>query len=114
MTDYNYRLEKINSEIGELYGYDAVRECQLQDPVQTEIIYHRFVSRSKGIRRTKKCPQGYRRKRRTWKEVRLIKRKGEIYKFTQWHRFQFDQEATEIGVKDGEEFKEKIDIVWGY
>ncbi len=114
MNKLNDRLQNIEDEIRERFGEDAVKECVLEDPVRIEIIYHRFISRSKGIRRTKKCPVGYRRLRHDVKEVRLLKRNGQTTRFTQWHRFQFDQEATEIGCKDGEELKDRIDTVWGY
>ena len=96
MTRVNERIQKIEDEIRERFGDEEVNEFIREDDVRLEIVYHRFVSRSKGIRRTKKCPAGYQRKRGEFKEVRLIKRSGSTRGFTQWHRFQFDQEATEI------------------
>lgn len=107
MTLLNARIQKIEDELKELYGDDAVQELVKEDPVRNEITYHRLVSRSKGIR------NGKRRYRKFIKVVRLLKR-THGYKFTQWHHFQFDQEATEIGVKDGEDLKERIDDIWGY
>jgi hypothetical protein len=87
-------------------------EIDQNDPVVRNITYHRFVSRSKGIR------NGKRRYRRGLKEVHLLSYHGRG--FRQWHRFPFDVYATEIfkeqyPKEDAEEaLKSAITDRWGY
>lgn len=86
---------------------DINREALYFNPVARNITYHRFVSKSKGIRNGKK------RVRQRWKEIRLIKyRIG----FHQWHNFKFDEYCTEIlGPKaETEDLKEEIIKLWGW
>jgi len=114
MTKINPRVQSMEEEVRERLGDDAADEMAEEDPVRGKIIFHRFTSRSKGIRRTKAHPEGYRRYRNGVREVHLLKRVCGLYGFTQWHRFPFDEVATELGVEDGEVLKEHIDRVWGY
>lgn len=88
-------LDKVKFELGD--DDPIIQELVESSPVIQAITYHRFVSRSKGWR------NGKRRIRKHWKEIRLIKyARG----FTQWHRFPFDEYATEIlGEKIGAEFE---------
>ena len=72
MTDYE--LEVIN---------EMEQECLQSDPVYRAITYVGFVSKSKG--------RG--RKRRNWKEIKLLKYNGN---FHLWHNFPFDVYASEI------------------
>jgi hypothetical protein len=87
-------------------------ECDQNDPVIQNITYHRFVSRSKGIR------NGKRRIRRGLKEVHLLSYRGG--QFRQWHRFPFDTYATEIfgtqhSKEDAEEaLRQAIINRWGF
>lgn len=87
-------------------------ELDANDPVVRTITYHRFVSRSKGIR------NGKRRYRRGLKEVRLVSYLGRGFK--QWHRFPFDEYAEEIlgrqhSKEDVEEaLKQAIKNRWGF
>ena len=87
-------------------------ELDANDPVVRTITYRRFVSKSKGIR------NGKRRVRRRWKEVRLVKYRDRP--FRSWHRFPFDEYATEIfgqqySKEDAEEaLREAIKNRWGY
>ncbi len=86
-------------------------EVLADDPVVRNITYHRFVSKSKGRR------NGKQRIRRHWKEVRLVSyRTG----FQSWHRFPFDEYATEIlgqqtKADEAEEaLKQRIIDLWGF
>lgn len=73
MTELNHHLARFYAEVEERFGKEGVHECQLEDDVQIEIVYHRFVSRSKGWRNGKK------RNRREEKEIRLIKYGGGLH-----------------------------------
>jgi hypothetical protein len=87
-------------------------EVLANDNVANEITYHRFVSKSKGIR------NGKRRYRKHWKEIHLVKHNTGKYKrgFHQWHNFPFDFHATEIigPHADGEMLKDEIIRLWEY
>lgn len=87
-------------------------ECDQNDPIVRNITYHRFVSRSKGIR------NGKRRIRRGLKEVRLVRYRAGP--FRQWHRVPFDRIATEVfgqqySKEDAEEaLRQEIINRWGW
>ncbi len=76
----------------EAYQARVEQEAQAQvleaDPIHRTCRYVGFVSKSKGIR------NGKQRLRRNWKEIYLVRYlDGPV---TQWHRFPFDEYATEI------------------
>lgn len=81
------------------FDEDLEREIVQADPVH-EIKFHRFVSYSKGWR------NGKQRLRKHWKEIRLLSFQNGAQlkiaqrlkggKFTQWHRFPFDEVADVI------------------
>lgn len=50
MTSINPRLASFYQDVEERFGPDAVREVKEEDDVSINIVYHRFVSRSKGWR----------------------------------------------------------------
>ena len=81
---------------------EVAAECRQEDRVARLVTFHSFVSKSKGIR------NGKRRVRRRWKEVYLVNYRGTGYH--SWHRFPFDEAATEIigPHADGEILKERI------
>ena len=57
------------------------------DPVKRNFKYSAFTSKSKGIR------NGKRRIRKRWKDVELVAYQGTGFHL--WHRFPFDETATE-------------------
>lgn len=67
---------------------EGLAEVLAGDPIRRTCRYVAFVSKSKGIR------NGKQRLRRNCKEIRLVKYLG--MPVTQWHRFPFDECATEI------------------
>lgn len=77
-------------------------ECRGEDRVAQLVVFHPFVSKSKGIR------NGKRRTRKHWKEVYLVNYRNTG--FRSWGRFPFDEAATEIigQYADGELLKERI------
>ncbi len=85
----------------------AAEEVLNNDPVARNITYRSFCSRSKGWR------NGKQRVRKHWKDVQLVRYRGG---YSQWHRFPFDEYATEIIGQhaDGELLKERIIEHWGY
>lgn len=70
-----------------------------EDSVYRAIRAVRFVSKSKGIR------NGKRRIRKQWKEVYLLRYLNDnCHGYRQWHRFPFDEYATEILGNQGGEY----------
>ncbi len=86
---------------------EAMAEYLADDRVAQNITYRRFVSRSKGRRK------GKQRIRRNLKEIHLVKYHDGYHL---WHRFPFDECATEILDEwaDGELLKQKIEELWGF
>jgi len=61
------------------------------DPIARNYKYRAFTSKSKGVRYRKGVP--YQRQRKHWKDIELVQyREGQYH---QWHRFPFDETATE-------------------
>jgi hypothetical protein len=114
------RVREISAEEREWQRHveEQVRDEWLStDPVATSIRYAAFVSKSKGLRTSKKRGT-YRRVRRCWKEVYLVKYDSGARNTPchQWHRFPFDVYATELmgDIEDATEaLKEKIPMVCG-
>lgn len=77
-----------------------------EDPVGKSIEVARFVSRSKGWRTSKERGR-YRRMRRGFKEVYLVKYNScRQPRFHLWHNFPFDEYASEILKGQGGEYPE--------
>jgi|GEM_PF-6261162 len=66
-------------------------ELEVSDPVKRNYKYAAFTSKSKGIRYRNGIP--YRRMRRCWKDVELVKYRSNGFHL--WDNFPFDETATE-------------------
>ncbi len=67
---------------------EGMAQVMASDPIHRTCRYVDFVSRSKGRR------NGKQRLQRGWKEIQLVRYLNGPA--TQWHRFPFDEYATEI------------------